>query len=225
MIIVVVLPFFSPTDFQWKQSVRYKTGQVLRTTEIEKKMKTIVHGDMEPLNTKRCVWKYVIMKDPEYTPGLLTDLRSASVNNSCFAHVVVKAGLHKHILHSSPELHQKDGLLPWEFQAVIFRSITWLGSWHWSTQGAPSTVFFLSSWLLSYIAFFELFCYHFLLNHPSLSCQDSLQYNLNTGHSCKDWYTNGHMCMYVICYGIYGDKKMPSGTCPLAHVGTCLGIF
>jgi endoribonuclease Dicer len=52
------------------------------------------------------------MKDPEYTPGLLTDLRSASVNNSCFAHVVVKAGLHKHILHSSPELHQKDGLLP-----------------------------------------------------------------------------------------------------------------
>ena len=35
------------------------------------------------------------------TPALLTNLRKASVNNCCYAHAAVKAGLHKHILHSS----------------------------------------------------------------------------------------------------------------------------
>lgn len=44
---------------------------------------------------------------PECTPALLTDLRSASVNNNCYAHASVKAGLNKHILHSSTELHRK----------------------------------------------------------------------------------------------------------------------
>ncbi|KAL5217946.1 hypothetical protein ABZP36_018630 [Zizania latifolia] len=50
---------------------------------------------------------YYYRKYPECTPGLLTDLRSASVNNNCYAHAAVKSGLHQHILHSSSELHRK----------------------------------------------------------------------------------------------------------------------
>ncbi|XP_011623569.2 endoribonuclease Dicer homolog 2 isoform X1 [Amborella trichopoda] len=44
---------------------------------------------------------------PRISPQLLTDLRSASVNNYCYAHVAVKAGLHKHILYASSELHSQ----------------------------------------------------------------------------------------------------------------------
>jgi endoribonuclease Dicer len=50
---------------------------------------------------------YFFNQYPDCTPGLLTDLRSASVNNNCYAHAAVKAGLHKHILHSSSALHQR----------------------------------------------------------------------------------------------------------------------
>ena len=46
-------------------------------------------------------------KYPGMTPGLITDLRSASVNNACYAHVAAKAGLNKHILHASSELHKQ----------------------------------------------------------------------------------------------------------------------
>ncbi|GFZ11346.1 dicer-like 2 [Actinidia rufa] len=45
-------------------------------------------------------------KYPGMSPGLLTDLRSASVNNDCYAQSAVKAELHKHILHASHELHK-----------------------------------------------------------------------------------------------------------------------
>ncbi|KAK1319761.1 hypothetical protein QJS10_CPB04g00009 [Acorus calamus] len=45
-------------------------------------------------------------KYPGLSPGFLTDLRSASVNNSCYAHAAVKVGLNKHILHASAELHR-----------------------------------------------------------------------------------------------------------------------
>ncbi|KAK9292700.1 hypothetical protein L1049_020679 [Liquidambar formosana] len=45
-------------------------------------------------------------KYPGMSPGLLTDLRSASVNNDCYAQSAVRAGLHKHILHASHELHK-----------------------------------------------------------------------------------------------------------------------
>uniref|UniRef100_A0A0E0KFW3 Uncharacterized protein n=1 Tax=Oryza punctata TaxID=4537 RepID=A0A0E0KFW3_ORYPU len=51
--------------------------------------------------------EYYYSEYPECTPELLTDLRSASVNNSCYAHAAVKSGLNKHILHSSSELHRK----------------------------------------------------------------------------------------------------------------------
>ncbi|MBA0838012.1 hypothetical protein Goarm_010116, partial [Gossypium armourianum] len=45
-------------------------------------------------------------KYPGITPGLLTDLRSASVNNNCYALSAVKAGFHKHILQSSQKLYK-----------------------------------------------------------------------------------------------------------------------
>ncbi|XP_052186204.1 endoribonuclease Dicer homolog 2-like isoform X2 [Diospyros lotus] len=50
---------------------------------------------------------HLYQKYPGMSPGLLTDLRSASVNNDCFARSAVKAGLHKHILYSSQELHKR----------------------------------------------------------------------------------------------------------------------
>ncbi|KAL0452253.1 UNVERIFIED_CONTAM: Endoribonuclease Dicer2 [Sesamum latifolium] len=46
-------------------------------------------------------------KYPGLSPGLLTDLRSASVNNDCYAQAAVKAELYKHVLHASPELHRQ----------------------------------------------------------------------------------------------------------------------
>ncbi|XP_034923676.1 endoribonuclease Dicer homolog 2 [Populus alba] len=43
---------------------------------------------------------------PGMSPGLLTDLRSASVNNDCYAQSAVKVGLDRHILHASHDLHK-----------------------------------------------------------------------------------------------------------------------
>ncbi|XVE75158.1 hypothetical protein DITRI_Ditri12bG0072900 [Diplodiscus trichospermus] len=50
---------------------------------------------------------HLYSKYPGISPGLLTDLRSASVNNNCYALSAVKAGLHKHILHSSQKLYRE----------------------------------------------------------------------------------------------------------------------
>ncbi|KAK8522465.1 hypothetical protein V6N12_056173 [Hibiscus sabdariffa] len=49
---------------------------------------------------------YFYGKYPGIMPGLLTDLRSASVNNNCYALSAVKAELHKYILHSSQKLYK-----------------------------------------------------------------------------------------------------------------------
>ncbi|KAK9919220.1 hypothetical protein M0R45_027830 [Rubus argutus] len=49
---------------------------------------------------------YLYNKYPGMSPGVLTDMRSASVNNDCYARSAVKAGLHKHILHASHKLHK-----------------------------------------------------------------------------------------------------------------------
>lgn len=55
-----------------------------------------------------CVTLYLYNKYyPAMTPGLLTDLRSASTNNDCYAHAAVKAGLNRDILHASSELHRQ----------------------------------------------------------------------------------------------------------------------
>ncbi|KAK2658225.1 hypothetical protein Ddye_004758 [Dipteronia dyeriana] len=46
-------------------------------------------------------------KYPGLSPGFLTDMRSASVNNDCYAQSTVKHELHKHILHASHDLHKQ----------------------------------------------------------------------------------------------------------------------
>ncbi|KAH0713477.1 hypothetical protein KY289_009436 [Solanum tuberosum] len=50
------------------------------------------------------VTAHLYFKYPGLSPGLITDLRSASVNNECYAQSAVKASLHKHILHASSDL-------------------------------------------------------------------------------------------------------------------------
>ncbi|KAL6144277.1 hypothetical protein ACLB2K_054972 [Fragaria x ananassa] len=50
---------------------------------------------------------YLYNKYPGMSPGVLTDMRSASVNNDCYARSSVKAELHKHILHASQKLHRE----------------------------------------------------------------------------------------------------------------------
>ncbi|KAF8027787.1 hypothetical protein BT93_E0647 [Corymbia citriodora subsp. variegata] len=49
---------------------------------------------------------HLYRKHPGLSPGVLTDLRSASVNNDFYAQCAMKVGLHKHILHASPSLHK-----------------------------------------------------------------------------------------------------------------------
>ncbi|CAA0821254.1 Endoribonuclease Dicer homolog 2 [Striga hermonthica] len=49
---------------------------------------------------------HLYLKFPGLSPGLLTDLRSASVNNDCYAQSAIKAELHKHLLHLSNDLHR-----------------------------------------------------------------------------------------------------------------------
>ncbi|XP_027927327.1 endoribonuclease Dicer homolog 2-like [Vigna unguiculata] len=49
---------------------------------------------------------HLYKKYPGMSPGQLTDMRSASVNNDCYAWSAIKHGLHKHVLHASQELHK-----------------------------------------------------------------------------------------------------------------------
>ncbi|XP_065874496.1 endoribonuclease Dicer homolog 2-like isoform X2 [Euphorbia lathyris] len=49
---------------------------------------------------------YLYEKYPGLSPGLLTDLRSASVNNDSYAICALRKGLHKHILHASQKLRK-----------------------------------------------------------------------------------------------------------------------
>ncbi|XP_022635484.1 endoribonuclease Dicer homolog 2 isoform X2 [Vigna radiata var. radiata] len=49
---------------------------------------------------------HLYKKYPGMSPGQLTDMRSASVNNDCYAWSAIKHGLHKHVLHTSQELHK-----------------------------------------------------------------------------------------------------------------------
>ncbi|XP_042383496.1 endoribonuclease Dicer homolog 2a-like [Zingiber officinale] len=50
---------------------------------------------------------YLYNKYPGLSPQMLTDLRSANVSNDCYARAAIRAGLNKHILHASPELHKR----------------------------------------------------------------------------------------------------------------------
>ena len=50
---------------------------------------------------------HLYSKYPGMSPGQLTDLRSASVNNDRYAQSAVRAGLHRHILHASQVLYRQ----------------------------------------------------------------------------------------------------------------------
>uniref|UniRef100_A0ACD5WPN7 Uncharacterized protein n=1 Tax=Avena sativa TaxID=4498 RepID=A0ACD5WPN7_AVESA len=85
-------------------------------------MEALTHGSYQIAGTTACYQRLEFLGDavldhlftiyyynqyPECTPELLTNLRSASVNNYCYAHAAAKAGLNKHILHFSSDLHDK----------------------------------------------------------------------------------------------------------------------
>ncbi|XP_068665056.1 endoribonuclease Dicer homolog 2 [Aristolochia californica] len=53
------------------------------------------------------ITKHLYNTYPGLSPGLLTDLRSASVNNEYYAVAAAKAKLNKHILYASSELHKQ----------------------------------------------------------------------------------------------------------------------
>ncbi|EOA32908.1 hypothetical protein CARUB_v10016233mg, partial [Capsella rubella] len=68
------------------------------------------------------ITKHLYDKFPSLSPGLLTDMRSASVNNDCYAQVAVKANLHKHILHASHDLHKHISRTVSEFERSSLQS-------------------------------------------------------------------------------------------------------
>uniref|UniRef100_A0A1D1Z5R2 Endoribonuclease Dicer 2 n=1 Tax=Anthurium amnicola TaxID=1678845 RepID=A0A1D1Z5R2_9ARAE len=85
-------------------------------------VEALTHGSYQIADIPRCYQRLEFLGDavldhlitvhlyntyPNLSPGLLTDLRSASVNNDCYAHAAVKAELNKHILHASSELHKQ----------------------------------------------------------------------------------------------------------------------
>ncbi|MQL91413.1 hypothetical protein Taro_024009 [Colocasia esculenta] len=85
-------------------------------------VEALTHGSYQIAEIPRCYQRLEYLGDavldhlitvhlynkyPNLSPGLLTDLRSASVNNDCYAHAAVKAGLNKQILHQSSELHRQ----------------------------------------------------------------------------------------------------------------------
>lgn len=85
-------------------------------------VEALTHGSYQLLAIPRCYQRLEFLGDavldylitvhmyeeyPNISPKLLTDLRSASVNNDCYAHAAFKAGLNKHILHMSSELHKQ----------------------------------------------------------------------------------------------------------------------
>ncbi|KAL8159220.1 hypothetical protein V2J09_000757 [Rumex salicifolius] len=49
---------------------------------------------------------HLYSENPGLSPGLLTEMRSASVNNDCYAYATIRVQLHKHILHASNDLHK-----------------------------------------------------------------------------------------------------------------------
>ncbi|CAH9091576.1 unnamed protein product [Cuscuta epithymum] len=84
-------------------------------------VEALTHGSFMQSEIPRCyqrlefigdaVLDYVITvhlynKHPGLTPGLLTDLRSCSVNNDCYALCAVKAGLQKQVLYFSTMLQK-----------------------------------------------------------------------------------------------------------------------
>ncbi|VDK57780.1 unnamed protein product [Cylicostephanus goldi] len=51
------------------------------------------------------ITRYLFEDERQYSPGVLTDLRSALVNNTIFASLAVKYDFHKHFVSMCPGLH------------------------------------------------------------------------------------------------------------------------
>ena len=64
------------------------------------------------------ITKHLYGEYPNLSPGLLTDMRSASVNNECYAQVAAKSNLHKHVLHASHDLHKHISRTVSEFERL-----------------------------------------------------------------------------------------------------------
>ncbi|KAF5462754.1 hypothetical protein F2P56_018736 [Juglans regia] len=78
-------------------------GSMLREIPRDyERLEFLGHSVLDYLMTKHFYYEY-----PGLSPELLTDTRSASVNNDCYARSAVKWELHKHILHASQELHKQ----------------------------------------------------------------------------------------------------------------------
>ncbi|KAF8722027.1 hypothetical protein HU200_022652 [Digitaria exilis] len=84
------------------EALTHGSYQIAGTTSCYQRLEFLGDAVLDHIFTDYFYHRY-----PECTPELLTDLRKASVNNSCYAHAAVKAGLHKHILHSSSALHKR----------------------------------------------------------------------------------------------------------------------
>nr|GMD70111.1 endoribonuclease Dicer homolog 2-like [Ipomoea batatas] len=74
---------------------------------------------------------YLYYKYPGLSPGLLTDLRSCSVNNDCYALCAIKADLQKHILYASNDLH---GHIASTVESVTQLSISATFGWELDTS-------------------------------------------------------------------------------------------
>ncbi|RWR74360.1 endoribonuclease Dicer 2 isoform X1 [Cinnamomum micranthum f. kanehirae] len=85
-------------------------------------VEALTHGSYQLPEIPRCYQRLEFLGDavldylitvhlynqyPGLSPGFLTDLRSASVNNDCYAHAAAKAGLNKHIIHASSEIQKQ----------------------------------------------------------------------------------------------------------------------
>jgi endoribonuclease Dicer len=57
---------------------------------------------------------YLHTANQNWTPGQITDLRSALVNNNTLASVAVRNGLHRHLLQQSPELFRRINMYVFE---------------------------------------------------------------------------------------------------------------
>eukprot|EP01018_Ginkgo_biloba_P017577 Gb_32044 [translate_table: standard] len=53
------------------------------------------------------ITSYLYKRHPGLSPGVLTDLKSAAVNNDCYAQAAVKCGLHRQLHHASSVLHRQ----------------------------------------------------------------------------------------------------------------------
>ena len=70
---------------------------------------------------------YLYNKYPGISPGFLIDMRSACVNNECYARSAIKAKLHKQILHTSHKLHKEIVATPKQCWEIVSRIHIWMG--------------------------------------------------------------------------------------------------